>query len=90
VAIAVGLVRPKSYTANASFVAEQERSRNLPEGLAALAGQFGFGIGGNVERSPHFYRNLVETGGILTGILDSVIEVAPGDSLSVRHLLRGD
>ena len=89
-AIAVGLVRPKSYTASASFVAEQEGSRSLPAGLTALAGQFGIGFGGSVERSPQFYSNLVETAGILMGILDSVIEVAPGESRSIRRLLHDD
>src|SRR5205809_148796 len=32
-----GIVRPKKYTARASFIAEQQRVRSLPTGLGALA-----------------------------------------------------
>lgn len=90
VAVVVAVVRQKSYTARASFVGEQDRVRSLPAGLTSLAGQFGLGIGGDAGRSPQFYRNLVETSGILIAILDSVVQVAPGDSVSVRGLLRGE
>lgn len=84
-----GIVRPKSYTARASFIAEQQRVRNLPTGLGTLAAQFGLNVGEDGGRSPQFYQNLVQTSGLLLGVLDSVVAIAPGDSLSVRHLLRG-
>ncbi len=90
VVVAIGLVRPRTYTARASFVAEQEKVRNLPTGIGALASTFGIGIGGDVGRSPQFYRNLVGTSGLLLGFLDSVVEVAPGDSVPIRRLLRGE
>ena len=84
-----GALRPKRYTARASFVAEQQRVRNLPSGLGALAAQFGLDVAGDAGRSPQFYRDLVETSGLLLGVLDSTVVVAPGESLSVRHLAQG-
>jgi uncharacterized protein involved in exopolysaccharide biosynthesis len=84
-----GIVRPKKYTARASFIAEQQRVRSLPTGLGALATQFGLNVGGDGGRSPQFYQDLVQTSGLLLGVLDSVVAIAPGESLSVRRLLRG-
>jgi len=86
----LGVVRPKRYTARASFIAEQQRLRNLPTGLGTLAAQFGVNLGGDGGRSPQFYQGLVETPGLLLGVLDSVVVITPRESLSVRHLLRGD
>jgi uncharacterized protein involved in exopolysaccharide biosynthesis len=85
----VGLIKPKRYTARASFVPEQQRLRNLPTGLGALAAQFGVNVGGDGGRSPQFYQQLVQTAGLLSSVIDSVVVIAPGESLSVRRLLGG-
>ncbi len=90
VVIAINTLRPRTYTARASFVAEQEKARSLPAGIGALASQFGIGINGDGGRSPQFYRDLVSTSGLLLGFLDSLVEVAPGESIPVRRLLRGE
>ncbi len=84
-----GVMRPRRYTARASFIAEQQRVRNLPTGIGTLAAQFGLNVGGDGGRSPQFYQELVQTSGLLLGVLDSVVAIAPGESLSVRRLLRG-
>ena len=83
------MVRPKRYTARAAFIAEQQRLRNLPTGLGSLAAQFGINVGADAGRSPQFYRDLVETSGLLLSVLDSIVVTAPGESISVRKLLRG-
>ena len=84
-----GIVRPKGYTARASFIAEQQRVRNLPTGLGTLAAQFGLNLGGDGGRSPQFYQSLVQTSGLLLSLIDSFVVIAPGESLTVRRLLRG-
>jgi uncharacterized protein involved in exopolysaccharide biosynthesis len=88
-AAVAGIGRPKRYTARASFIAEQQRVRSLPSGLGSLAAQFGLNIGGDGGRSPQFYHDLFQTSALLLGVLDSVVPVAPGESLSVRRLLGG-
>jgi uncharacterized protein involved in exopolysaccharide biosynthesis len=88
--VAIGIIRPRNYTARASFVAEQEKTRSLPAGIGALASQFGIGISGDGGRSPQFYQNLVSTSGLLLGLIDSLVEAAPGESVSVRRLFRGE
>jgi uncharacterized protein involved in exopolysaccharide biosynthesis len=90
VGVVIGAVRPRNYTARASFIAEQEKLPALPAGLNALAGRFGLGLTSDAGRSPQFYRSLVETSGLLRSIVDSVVEVYPGDSTSIRRLLHGD
>jgi uncharacterized protein involved in exopolysaccharide biosynthesis len=90
VAAAVGgVLRPKRYTARASFIAEQQRLRSLPTGLSTLAAQFGLNVGGDGGRSPQFYQGLVQTPGLLLGLVDSVVVVAPAESVTVRRLLNG-
>lgn len=88
-AAAVGVLRPKRYTARASFIAEQQRMRSLPTGLSTLAAQFGLNVGGDGGRSPQFYQSLVQTPGLLLGLVDSVVVVTPGESVTVRKLLNG-
>jgi uncharacterized protein involved in exopolysaccharide biosynthesis len=89
--VLVGIVRPKSYVARASFVAEQTKLSNLPSGLGALAAQFGLGMAGEAGRSPQFYRELLGTSGMLRSLLDSVVPVAasPSSLMSIRELLLG-
>ncbi len=89
VAAAAGILRPQRYTARASFVAEQQRLRSLPTGLSTLAAQFGLNVGGDGGRSPQFYQSLVQTPGLLLGVVDSVVVVAPGEAVTVRKLLSG-
>jgi len=89
IAGAFGLVRPKKYTARASFIAEQQRLRSLPTGLGSLAAQFGVNIGADGGRSPQFYRDLVQTSGLLLSVIDSTVIVSPAESLTVRKLLGG-
>jgi len=85
--VVVGLVRPKSYVAHASFVAEQTKIPSLPSGVGALAAQFGIDIGASESsRSPQFYRDLLTTSGLLQGILDSAVSVRTGESVSIRRL----
>jgi uncharacterized protein involved in exopolysaccharide biosynthesis len=85
---AVGLLRPRQYQARASFVPEQTKPRNLPTGLGALAAQFGLDVGGSVDRSPQFYRDLVLTTGLLTQMLDSSVVVRPGEAHTLREIYR--
>src|ERR1043166_2820127 len=61
----VGILRPKSYIAHASFIAEQTKLPSLPSGLGALAAQFGIDMSGDAGRSPQFYRELLGTSGLL-------------------------
>lgn len=83
---ALGLLRPKRYQARASFVPEQTKPRNLPTGLGALAAQFGLDVGGSVDRSPQFYRDLVLTNGLLTQMLDSSVVVLSGEAHTIREI----
>jgi len=85
----VGVLRPRSYVARASFIAEQNRVTSLPTGLGALAAQFGLDVGGDAGRSPQFYREMLLTSGLLQSVLDSIVPVTPNESLSVRELMRG-
>ena len=85
----VGIVRPKSYVAHASFIAEQTKLASLPSGLGALAAQFGLSIPGDAGRSPQFYSELLGTSDMLRAMLDSVVPVATNESLSIRELLVG-
>src|SRR5437773_1133171 len=66
--ILVGVLRPKSYVARASFIAEQTKLASLPSGLGALAAQFGVDMSGDAGRSPQFYRELIGTTGLLRSI----------------------
>lgn len=87
--VIVGIVRPKQYQANVAFVPEQTKPRNLPTGLGVLAAQFGFDVSGDVGRSPQFYRDLVQTTGLLTQTFDSIVIPRPGQALTVRQLYLG-
>jgi uncharacterized protein involved in exopolysaccharide biosynthesis len=89
VGVAVGVLRPKSYVARASFVAEQTKLGSLPSGLGALAAQFGLDIPGDAGRSPQFYSQLLSTSDMLRSLLDSVVPVSPRDSTTIRELLLG-
>ena len=89
IGIVVGLLRPKSYIAQASFVAEQTKLANLPTGIGALAAQFGVDMSGDAGRSPQFYRELISTSGLLRSILDSTIAVDPNDPRTIRDLFGG-
>lgn len=84
----VGLLKPRRYQARASFVPEQTKPRNLPTGLGALAAQFGLDVGGSVDRSPQFYRDLVLTTGLLAPLLDSNVTLRPGEAVTVRQIFR--
>src|SRR5467141_2350749 len=86
IGVLVGIGRPKSYVARASFIPEQNRLPSLPSGLGALAAQFGLDVAGEPGRSPQFYRELLSTTGLLRTILDSVVLVTPVESLPVRTL----
>jgi len=88
--VVIGIIRPRTYTGRASFVAEQAKTRNLPAGIRALASPSGIGLSGDGGRSPEFYRNLVSTSGLLLGLVDSLVEVTPGESVSVRRLFRAE
>jgi uncharacterized protein involved in exopolysaccharide biosynthesis len=86
--VVVGIVKPKSYVARASFIAEQTKVTSLPTGLGALAAQFGVEMAGEGGRSPQFYRELLLTSGLLRSLLDSLVPLGPHQSLSVRQLMR--
>jgi len=88
--IFVGLIRPKSYVARASFIAEQPKVTSIPSGLGALAAQFGLDIGSDAGRSPQFYRELITTTGLLRSLLDSLVPISADKSSTIRELLGGD
>jgi uncharacterized protein involved in exopolysaccharide biosynthesis len=85
----IGVLRPKSYVARASFIPEQEKLTSLPSGLGTLAAQFGIDVAGEPGRSPQFYRDLLTTPGLLRSVLDTVVIVAPAESTSIRLLFGG-
>lgn len=85
----IGIVRPKSYVAQESFIAEQTRLSSLPSGLGALAAQFGLDIPGDAGRSPQFYGELLGTSDLLRALLDSAVPVGVGRSETIRELLIG-
>ena len=87
--VLVGLLRPKTYVARASFIAEQTKVTSLPSGLGALAAQFGLDMAGEAGRSPQFYSELLSTSDMLRSLLDSVVPLSPGDSTTIRELLLG-
>lgn len=85
----VGILRPRSYVARASFVAEQTKLASLPSGLGALAAQFGLDMPGDAGRSPQFYSELLTTADMLRSLLDSTVPVSANGSTTIRELLLG-
>ena len=74
--IVVGLLSPLEYTATASFLPHGGDQGGL-SGVSGLAQQFGFAIprSTDAERSPEFYRDLLQSREILTGVVNSGVEV---------------
>src|SRR2546425_10743449 len=60
IAAAITLVLPPTYTATTTFIpAVGANAPAVPGGLASLATQFGFSIGGASPFSPHFFSHAV-------------------------------
>lgn len=76
-ALVVALMSPLEYTATASFLPHGGEQGGF-SGVAGLAQQFGFSIprSGGAERSPEFYRDLLQSREILDGVVRSGVEVA--------------
>jgi uncharacterized protein involved in exopolysaccharide biosynthesis len=62
VLVGIGLIRPRQYTARASFVPQSR----APQGVSGLAAQFGLSLPGQKgDESPAFYMELLESRGVL-------------------------
>lgn len=89
-ALAVGFaaVRSRTYTATASFMPHAEQSQ--VSRLAGLAAQFGVSVPtGSEGQSPAFYRELVQSRGILQSLVTTEFSLAAssGDSAVSRGTL---
>jgi uncharacterized protein involved in exopolysaccharide biosynthesis len=68
------LVRPRGFTAEATFVARDRQQ--APGGIASLAAQFGVSIGaGATSEGPAFYAALVTSRGILSDVVQAKYDV---------------
>ncbi|HKT61223.1 MAG TPA: Wzz/FepE/Etk N-terminal domain-containing protein [Gemmatimonadales bacterium] len=74
-ALAVGLLRPRTYTATAAFLPGGETDRF--SALQGLAAQFNLQqlIGGSSQATPDFYVALLTSRDILGAVVDSGVEV---------------
>ncbi|MDA1095664.1 MAG: Wzz/FepE/Etk N-terminal domain-containing protein [Chloroflexi bacterium] len=84
----VGALRtPLEYTATASFLPHGGDQGGFP-GVAGLAQQFGFSIprSGSAERSPEFYRDLLQSREILDGVVRSAVEVVTATGVTTMDL----
>ena len=78
-------LRPRSYTASASFAPQ---GRKLPSNLSGLAAQFGVSVPGDEpSESPQFYADLIRTRAVLEELADSLYDV-PSDPPSRMSLTR--
>ena len=60
---------PRQYTSTATFVPEESSAGNVPAGLGALAGQFGFALGNGGGQSPEFYIRLLRSQSVGTAVV---------------------
>lgn len=94
VGVLIALVIPRTYSATATFVPEQQPSNRLPAGVAGIAGQLGIVLGGQPSESPRFYAELSRSPTLLTRVLlarypDPEREGPPqGKSFTLLELLR--
>ena len=74
--VGVAFRSPPEYTTTASFLANEGDQGGLA-GVAGLAQQFGFAIprSSGAARSPEFYRDLLQSREILSGVLRAGVEV---------------
>lgn len=76
IAIAMTLLRPRVYTAGASFIPQVGQQSG---GLSGIASQFGIALpAGEATQSPDFYANLVRSREVLGAVIDA------------RYTLRGE
>lgn len=62
----VSLVLPTRWTAKGSFIPESQSSIQLPQGIGALAGEFGFSLpGADPMSSPDFYAAVTRSRSLL-------------------------
>jgi uncharacterized protein involved in exopolysaccharide biosynthesis len=63
VALIISQFLPRTYTASTSFLPETPSSRLSSSllGMTDLAGQFGISIGGDANRSPRFYADVINS-----------------------------
>jgi uncharacterized protein involved in exopolysaccharide biosynthesis len=93
VAAIVSLLLPKRYTATTTFVPEVSSQRQLPAGLAGLAGQLGISLGGGgAATSPRFFADVLKSRALMEEVLLTRFPdprtKAEGDSLPLLQLLR--
>lgn len=93
-AVFLGLLLPAQYTSSTSFVPEVSSNRQLPAGIAGLAGQLGLSLSGGATTSPRFFVDVMlsrETMDrvLLTRFRDSESAVA-ADSAPLLLLLEVD
>lgn len=76
------LIAPRTYSANASFVAQSE---NSALNLSGLAAQFGLALPGGMEagRSPAFYADLVTSRHVLGGVVDTRFTLSDGRQVTL-------
>lgn len=83
-AAGVARVLPESYTADASFIPQQQEGGSSR--LASLAGQFGFNLpGAEAGASPEFYVELIRSRAVLGHLADHVFAFSvPADEDSTQ------
>ena len=77
--VGVAFISPPEYTTTASFLPNEGDQSGLAglAGMAGLAQQFGFAIprSSGAAQSPEFYRDLLQSREILSGVLRAGVEV---------------
>lgn len=69
----LGLLRDRTYSSDAAFVAQQ--SRRMPNGISGFASQLGIALPvDNLDQSPAFYADLLHSREILGPVVDRLYE----------------
>jgi uncharacterized protein involved in exopolysaccharide biosynthesis len=82
--VAPAFLRPRTYTANASFILTGARSER--GGLGAVAAELGLSIpAGDPARSPAFYADLLTTRAVLQEVVRTPFEVSGRQTNLIAH-----
>lgn len=86
IAGAISLLRPRTFTSEASFV--PQTTTKTPTGLSAIATQFQVSLPmGDASQSPVFYQRLLRSRATLEGMLDQKIPVTRNGAIESRTVL---
>ena len=93
VAVLLWVVMPSKYTSTTTFIPEVSSSLQVPSGLASLAGELGFGLGGGSTVSPRFFADVLTSQALENRTLLTRFhrpDGAPGDSATLLEILKVD